>query len=199
MTAQLGQALLIAQNASMSEVTAQSPAATTPATSDEIPDHVWDQRCGLLHCAYVSFRYHRRRQRFFDLIDKGTKSLTVALGASLIGDTLKRFAPLAASAISLLGLLALVFGYSDRKQAHKELAELAMQIVASIEKSPASKLNVDVVSEWSAEMARLNAKEPPTLKTLVTLCEHEQSTAVGHPNHIALPKWHKRVLADFIS
>lgn len=174
-------------------------AASAPVVSDEIPDHVWNSRCDLSHRAYVTFRYHRRRQRFFDLLDKGTKSLTVALGASLIGDTLKRFAPLVASAISLLGLLALVFGYSDKKQAHKELAEMAMQIVASIEKTPASKLNVDVLSEWSAEMARLNAKEPPTLKTLVTICEHEQSTAVGHGDHIKLPRWHRRVLADFVS
>jgi len=184
----------------MTDATVLLPdAAPGPGVSDDIPDHVWDSRCDLMHRAYVTYRYHRRRQRFFDLLDKGTKSLTVALGASLIGDSLKRFAPLAASAISLLGLLALVFGYSDKKQTHKELAEMAMQIIASIEKTPVSKLNTESLSEWSAEMARLNAKEPPTLKTLVTICEHEQSTAVGHADHIKLPKWHRRVLADFVS
>ena len=183
----------------MSEAIAQRPSSVAPTTIEEIPDDVWNRRCVLLHCAYVSYRYHRRRQRFFDLIDKGTKSLTVALGASLIGDTLKRFAPLAASAISVIGLLALVFGYSDRKQAHKELAEMAMQIVAAIEKTPTPKLNAEAVSDWSAEMARMNAKEPPTLKTLVIMCEHEQSTAAGHPDHVPMPRWHKRLFADFVS
>ena len=198
MTAGAMQPTGIAQNAVMSEATA-AQLETATGGSDEIPDHVWNTRCDVLHRAYVSYRYHRKRQRFFDLLDKGTKSLTVALGASLIGDTLKRFAPLAASAISLLGLLALVFGYGDRKQAHKELAEMAMQVISTVEKTPGAKLNAACVGEWSAEMARMNAKEPPTLKTLVIICEREQATATGHPDHVPLPKWRKRVLADFFS
>ena len=78
----------------------------------------------MLYKAWVQVRYHRRRQRFFDLIDKATKATTLVLGATLFG---KHLASLnwVATGISALGLMALVFGYGDRKQLHKELAEQA--------------------------------------------------------------------------
>lgn len=162
-------------------------------------EHTWNRRCEVLYKANVTYRYHRKRQRFFDLLDKGTKAATVLLGASLLGESLKQHLPLVAAAISGLGLLALVFGYGDRKQAHKELSESAMQFVAKIEEAGTAKLTDELASQWEAELARLNAKEPPTLKTLVTLCEHEQSTANGHPGHVPLPCWRKRVFADFLA
>lgn len=168
-------------------------------TADAVRDALWASRCEVLHRCGVTYRYHRRRQRFFDLLDKGTKSATVLLGASLLGDTVKLHIPLVASAISGLGLLALVFGYGDRKQAHKDLAEQTMQLAGRIEELPFSKVSSELAGQWAAEFSRLNAKEPPALRTLVILCEHEQATASGHPDHIALPPWHKRVLADFIA
>lgn len=159
----------------------------------------WGQRCNVLYFANVTFRYHRRRQRFFDLLDKGSKAATVLLGASLLGDALKLHVPLVASAISGLGLLSLVFGYSERKQTHKELAEAAMQLTAKIEETSVAQLSNALAGQWAAELSRLNAKEPPALKTLVVICEHEQSTANGHPDNVKLPGWHKRVLADWVA
>lgn len=158
----------------------------------------WDERCNVLYVAKVTFRYHRKRQRLFDLLDKGTKAVTVILGVSLLGDALKLHVPLVASTISSLGLLALVFGYGERKQTHKELAEAAMQLTARIEEIPAAKVNPTLAGQWAAELSRLNTREPPTLKTLVVLCEHEESTANGHPANVPLPRWYKRVLADWV-
>lgn len=174
---------------------------TTPASTDddERADAVWAQRCGVLHKAWVQVRYHRRRQRFFDLADKVTKSLTVLLGASLLGQSLKDWLPLMASAISGLGLLALVFGYGDRKQLHKELAEQAATLVGAIEQVPAGELTPGRSAAWGADYARLCAKAPPPLKTLSILCEREQATADGNPDHVALPSWYRRIAADFIS
>lgn len=151
-----------------------------------------------MHKAYVSFRYHRKRQRFFDLLDKLTKAFTVLLGATLIGESLKFDVPLFASGISLLGLLSLVFGYGDRKQAHKELAETAMLLAGEIEEATARALSDQLAGKWEASLAKLNAKEPPALKTLVIICEHEQAVSTGHPDHIRLPGWWRRFISDFI-
>lgn len=162
-------------------------------------DAVWAQRCAVLSKAWVQVRYHRRRQRFFDLLDKLTKSFTVLLGASLLGQELKTFLPYVASAISALGLLALVFGYGDRKQAHKELAEQAANLIAAIEVVPAGQLNAGGTAQWGAEYARLCAKTPPPLKTLMLICEREQSAADGYPEHVPLQPWYKRWAADLKS
>lgn len=166
-------------------------------STDDLETHLWTRRCGVLHVLGVTYRYHRKRQRFFDLADKLTKAATVLLGASLLGEALKSHLPLVASAISTLGLFALVFAYGDRKQTHKELAESAMQLTAKIEAVAAFKLTADLMAEWEADLSRLNAKEPPALKTLVVLCEMEQAAASGHPGLIAAPAWPRRLLADF--
>lgn len=160
-------------------------------------DKAWADRWSALYKADTSARYHRRRQRFFDLADKLTKALTVLLGATLMGSMLKDSQPLAASLISSLSLLALVFAYSDRKQVHKELAEGFIKLIQQIEECPANELSEAKAAVWMAMAVALDAKEPPALKTLVTMCEHEASVAAGHPNHISLPSWHRRLLADF--
>lgn len=171
------------------------PTKATPELSDDL----WGRRCHLLHVAYVTYRYHRKRQRFFDLIDKGTKSATVLLGATLMGDMFKTNVPVAASAIAGLGLLALVFDYGDRKQAHKELAEQSIALAGRIEETAAGGITDAAVAAWTVEQARLNAKEPPALKTLVIICEHEEAASKGHPEHVPLPGWPRRLVADFVS
>lgn len=163
--------------------------------SDALADTVWQQRCSLLYKAWVQVRYHRRRQRFFDLIDKATKATTLVLGATLFG---KHLASLnwVATGISALGLMALVFGYGDRKQLHKELAEQAAGFVAAIEELPARNLSVEVVARWSADYARFCAKAPPPLKTLTLVCEREQSVLDGHANHVAVQPFWRRWLSQ---
>lgn len=172
---------------------------STPEPRDEQWQFLWQSRCDVLHKANVTARYHRKRQRFFDLVDKGTKAATVLLGASLLGPAVQSHLPWVAAAISGLGLLALVYGYADRKQSHKELGEAVLMLVAKIEEVPSAGLTVDLAAQWQAEHSRLTAREPPALKTLVILCEHEQSVQSGHAGHIPLPRWHKRVLANWLA
>ena len=166
--------------------------------SDGLADIVWNRRSDLLYKSWVQVRYHRRRQRFFDLLDKGSKAITLVLGASLFGKHLE-WLPWVATGISALGLLALVFGYGDRKQQHKELAEQAAKLVASIESVAANALTEEAVAAWAAQFAQLCAKAPPQLKALTLLCEREQAIAQGHAEHVPpLPFW-QQCLAQVVA
>lgn len=160
---------------------------------------LWDRRCEALYKGHVAYRYHRKRQRFFDLLDKWTKALTVIAGASLLAESIKQNLPYVAMGISAIGLLSLVFAYGDRKQLHKELAESFASFVANIEKEGAVPLDAQLVAKWESEVAALNAKEPPQLETLVTICEREQSIANGYPNHVRKVALHRRILANWVS
>lgn len=176
-------------------MTASTNTVTPEPFSDALMNEMWVQRCGLLYKAWVQVRYHRRRQRFFDMVDKSTKAATLLLGASLFGkhlDTLNWVA----TGISAMGLMALVFGYGDRKQVHKELAEQAAGIAASIEEVPVGKLSPDTIAQWAGQYARFCSKAPPPLKTLTLLCEHEQSCMDGHPKHVVRPWLWRRLISQ---
>lgn len=175
---------------------AQDP-ESAPDSSPSLEDFLWEKRCDLLYKAWVQLRYHRKRQRFFDLLDKGTKACTLLLGASLFGAYLSPAVPWIGVGVSALGLLALVFGYGDRKQLHKELAERASAIIRAIEKVPAGQLSPSHNADWAADYADLMGKCPPPLKALTIICEHEQSSADGHPDHVRLPSWGARKIAHF--
>ena len=159
---------------------------------------MWAQRHNTLFQAWVQVRYHRRRQRFFDLLDKVTKSVTVVLGASLMGQYFKDLLPWVATGITCMGLLALVFGYGDRKQMHKEMAEQAAKLVADIETVTVAQLSFERTAGWAAEYARLVAKAPPPLKSLSLICEREQATFEGNPEHVAKVPLYKRLVASFL-
>jgi hypothetical protein len=151
--------------------------------NDELFNYHWKSRHELLFTAQVSYIYHRRRQRFFDLLDKGTKAATVLAGASLLGTAIKDYLPWAALLISGLGLLSLVFGYGDRKQAHKELAESFATLVGSVRRAGEARFTEEQLNTWRAELQQLDAKEPPALRALVTLCQNEVSQAMGNSAH----------------
>lgn len=160
---------------------------------------LWHRRHGLTFKLAVSYRYHRKRQRFFDLVDKATKAATVLAGASLLGETVKNNLPLAAAVISSLGLVSLVFGYGDRKQAHKEMAESFMHLQAKVDEAGLTDFTAAQLAQWEAECSRLDAREPPDLQALVTICQNEQATATGNAAHVYPLPLHQRLLASLVS
>lgn len=166
---------------------------------DTSTPHLWQRRHELVFTLAVSYSYHRKRQRFFDLLDKGTKAATVLLSASLLGEWVKAHLPLVASAIAALGLLALVFGYGERKQAHKELAQAFMRLRGEVDQTGQSEFTAEQLDAWAAELARLDASEPPNLRALVTLCQNEQAIALGHPGSVHRLPAYQRLLANWLS
>lgn len=168
--------------------------------SEELQAHLWDKRSAARHRAWCEFRYHRRRERFFDLCDKGTKAVTVLLGAALFGPKVQAYAPWVGTAVAAAGLMPLIFSYSDRKRLHQDLAAEAGRLAQSIEGTTAADVTLDTLAAWQAALAGLDAKAPPPLKALMQLCDREQGVADGHPDHlkdVAPTGWRAR-LAQFI-
>ncbi len=166
--------------------------------SAELYSHLYSKREAMLFKFWVQVRYHRRRQRFFDLVDKGTKTVTLLLGATLFGKYMNQgdihilgidvpLLNIVGTLISALGLLTLIFGYGDRKQLHKELAEAAANKVAEIEEIPEQNIMPTDTAKWASDYAKFCAKAPPPLKTLTIICEHEQASIGPGENKIKLP------------
>ncbi len=168
-------------------------------TTDEVFADLWHRRHLLLVKLAVSYAYHRKRQRFFDLVDKGTKAATVLVGASLLGQHVQQHLPLAAALVSGLSLLSLVYSYSDRKQTHKEIAEAFIHLQAQVEEQGQTTFTVEGLARWEAAASRLDAREPPALRTLVTICQNEAALAAGHPAAVCRLPWYRRTLAHWVS
>jgi hypothetical protein len=144
-----------------------------------IDDNNWSRRHEVLYMAKLGFLYHRKRERFFDVCDKVTKSLTVVFGASLLAAEFRTITPLIGLSVSAISLLALVFGYTDKKQRHKELADAHMELQSKIEATGRTNFTEQDTNAWHSELAKLNIKEPPTLGTLVVICQNEIAIAEG--------------------
>ena len=148
------------------------------------------------YLAKLGFLYQRKRERFFDLADKITKALTVLLGASLLAAFIKEYVPIIGAIVSSIGLLSLVFGYTDKKQKHKELADSYAELQSRIE-STCHRCNIEMVASWLQELQKLNSKEPPTLGTLVVICQNEIAIAEGHLGSVVPVSWYKQFFANW--
>lgn len=157
---------------------------------------ILNRRHELVYSSKLGFLYHRKRERFFDLCDKVTKSVTVLLGASLLGSFVKDLVPLVGAIVSAIGLLALVFGYTDRKQRHKELADAYAELMARTE-AIGQGITLAQLDLLHGELHKLNAKEPPTLGTLVVLCQNEIAIAEGHPDSVVKVSAYKQLFANW--
>jgi hypothetical protein len=117
----------------------------------------------------------------------------------LLAVAIKDYLPQLSLLIAGLGLLSLVFGYGDRKQAHKEMANAFILLIAEINKVGESEFTPEQLNGWSGSLEQLSAKEPPQLYALVTLCENEAKIALDRSASVIEVPWHQRFLANWIS
>ncbi|GAB2721689.1 hypothetical protein [Comamonas sediminis] len=140
----------------------------------------WDVRSEILNWANITYRYHRKRQWFFDLCDKVTQSASIVMGLSLFGKTVQDHLPYVGFSIACLGVMALVFTYADRKQCHRELADLSRELAGEIAPIVDAQLTDKLITHWERIRTKIELREPPTLKTLAAKCEWEQACVEGH-------------------
>lgn len=173
----------------------------SPSTDERPTDaeweRIWAQRCELLNWAGITYRYHRKRQRFFDVMDKLTQAAAVGGGVAVAGRTVPDSLPAVGGFIAFTGLLALVYGYGDKRQCHKELAEGTMQLIGEINSCTVRNLTEEQVCEWERARAAIDLREPANLKTLVSKCEWEQAVAEGHKDQLVEPTWWRQAHMHF--
>lgn len=145
--------------------------------------YAWESRQGVIYESWVQLRYHKKRQMFFDRWDKATKSFTIFLGATLMGEHIKAHLTYVASAISFLSLLSLIFTYSEKKQTHKDLSEAFGSLIEDIEKISPFNVTDENTAKWMSRYVAIASKAPPPLKRLTLYCAREQTLAQGSPQH----------------
>lgn len=165
---------------SLATITAENtaPSPSAPDSTSQIELDRWD----ILHWAKVSFRYHLKRQWFFNVCDLTTQFICALAGFAVFS---KFFTDVwvAGAVVTALSLLAMLVRYSDCKQRHIDLGRRCQHLIAEIEASPIAKVTATKLAAWSLVRAQINGDEPPTIRTLASLCEWEQCKEDGWPDH----------------
>jgi hypothetical protein len=104
--------------------------------SPEFKDWLWDRRCYNVYRAELSTVYHRKRERFFALLDRCSKTLSLVAGTAAFSTYLaspeaKSFAGLVVAFATLPGL---AFGWSDKARLHADLAQ-NVRLLAEVTRS----------------------------------------------------------------
>lgn len=157
-------------------------------------EYLWKRRDDVLYKARLSSLYHGKRERFLDLSDKLGKAVAV-IGSSA---ALWKIADPNVLAwvlvpVAAWSALSLVFSLSDRAKRHAELGRQWREMIADIESKGEREFTETDVNEWTAAAAKLEASEPPTLGTLVALCQNQIALADGHPESVHPVGWIPKV------
>lgn len=163
--------------------------------SDAHADRLWERRHALLFRCELSTLYHARRARFFDLLDRGAKAVTLVGGSATLW---KLTSPDALAwiglAVTAASALALVAGFAERARRHGELAAGFKGIEAQIRAAGEAPLDAAALAAREADVARLESGEPAAMVALVRLCHAELARAAGQPA-VSLP-WYQRALCQ---
>lgn len=163
-----------------------------------VPRPLWEERQEALYDAELSALYHQKRERFFELLDKFSKAAAVIGGSAAlwkIADT--GTVEIIAMVITVTSTLSLVFSFSDRSRRHAELAVGFRLISAEIAAKGKRNATEDDINSWKGKIHTSEAKEPPALAALVTLCRNELALAEEQPHIVRRQAFWVRWLVHF--
>ena len=176
----------------------------------DMPAQPGNPYADLLFGVRRSFRYHRRRQAFFDRCHTLTMavmvlfgSATIAAFASALVEGWPLWAKLAPSVLaSVLGTFDLVVGFSRKTWLYADLAKRFGELEQRIEEANASaadELSAEVLADLTSRRLAIENDEPPTLQVLDTLCHNDLLRAMGYPRNewIEVGFWQRRFAQFF--
>lgn len=146
-------------------------------------DEFSESLSNLIFAVRRSIRYHNRRFRFIDIINKAIKIFTCLAAVGTITTLLSSqvgpvgvmsFAALAA----LLSFFDVVVNTGSYVRLHSELAyKFAYLEIEILEKNPKNKAELKTLITKRLE---LEAEEPPILRNLDVICHNELSKSMGY-------------------
>ncbi|MBI1397089.1 MAG: hypothetical protein GC151_14020 [Betaproteobacteria bacterium] len=162
-------------------------------------DDDWNVRHSIVYRAQLSNLYHRRRERFFSVLDRITKAIAVIGGSATmvqVTGACGSFASVTAGAVvSVTSLIGLVIGFSDLARKHSDLASQFKEVEARTVALGSGKR--DELTRLQAELLEIERTEPPTLRTLIRIIQNEMAFAADQPDRATHINWFRRMFAHF--
>lgn len=158
----------------------------------------------LLFGVQRSVRYHMRRCRFFDGMNRVTYAAALIFGSSSLfvlhyempspETSWLKIIPGIVGAAAILGL---VYEAPRMARLHSELARRFIELEKSIIVRPEG--DESVLRQFQAQKLAIEVDEPPIHRILDALCRNEVIRAGGYDENQLYPaKWYERLTAQFL-
>lgn len=178
-------------------------ANSSGSVENEVADRLWHRRYGVLHRVQLAVRYHNKRERFFDGLDRGITALTALAATGAVATLLQKatatgtpagpgLIELTLAAISAaLSAFAVAYSPGAKARLHAQLASDFRKVWADC---------VGTGEQWEerhcdgfeAKALQAEVGEPPALGALVVQCENEIAIAEGQPERVRVLNWCQR-------
>ena len=171
--------------------TSASKAQLTPDEAEYVYRH--DVRERVVERAEVSVLYHRARERFYDVLDRTTKVITLVAGSAAAFRILRDQGGLGAALVTTIAsALSLAFTYAERSRRHATLAQQFARLLADIaERGPRDFDERDLCS-WDAAIRKVEVDEPAPLPVVQAVAQYDYYRTVGKLTH-RVPFWRRMV------
>lgn len=169
-------------------------------TVDEVHE-AWliEMRAYIIHRTQLSTLYHRKRERFFALLDRWSKAAALVAGTAAFSSALPSpdAKSVAGLCVAIATLPGLVFAWNDRARLHAEFAQKFALIDSEVVGDGWSSLSETKFDSWLGKIHQLEASEPLILFNLLMLCKNQIASNKYEPEIIVDLRWWERWTAHF--
>ena len=145
---------------------------------EEIRLHWWGRRHRLMFTGELSQRYHRKRERFFALLDRLAKAVAVLGGTTAAARAMQGDAAVVAGlVVAVSSAFALVFAWGDAARRHGELAADFARLLSTVAAKGETTFQAKDMDEFESKLHELAAKEPAQMSALVRIVHNEMCRA----------------------
>ncbi|MFI0459917.1 MAG: hypothetical protein ACH254_20210 [Candidatus Thiodiazotropha endolucinida] len=148
-------------------------------------EYLWEKRHEVLYRVELSALYHRKRERYFDTLDRVIKAIAIIGGSAALsdvgGDSVVK---IAAITITVTSTLSLVFDLSGRARRHADLAHEYSLIEKEIMEKGERDYSEEDTKQWAARTRNIESDEPPVNDKLIQLCQNQLARARGKEEYI---------------
>lgn len=175
-----------------------TPDITDELTDDEDDDGLnqWilETRRFITHRTQLSVLYHRKRERFYSLLDRWGKAASLIAGTAAFSSLLVTAdsKAIAGLMVALATMPGLVFAWNDKARIHAEFAQKFALIEAEVIAHGWDNLTSNKFDLWLSRIITIESTEPLIMFNLLTLCENQIAMLKSDPAETAeLSTWQK--------
>lgn len=161
-------------------------------------DNAWERRHQVMYKCQVSALYHRKRERFYGLLNRLSAAVALIAGSAAMSDFLTTLEAksIAGGLVAMVTIPGIVFSWAEQAKDHAVLASRFIAPEAEVEGLAVT--DEQTLNERMQRAIALEAEEPPQLATLTRICQNEVASASGHETYVSPIGWFSRLTANWL-